>query len=214
MTDEPTFEELPHPTPRRFGRALLALLVVAGAGAVIVRLAHSPSGDTNAAPTPVPLPVPTAVHVTPALPAPTLTFHRPPDCPRATDGQVACTTYPGLAASTVQALRERFPGIVVAHAVTQMLRPTGPEIRRGLWSREISAHVGALMLRIAVRRADPHDGVTTGMRLEKRLQLIRYFRGPYLVQLELRGPVRSYSLSSTIAWLLTEPRIVRPAVVR
>ena len=217
LTDDPFIEELAAPRPNRFGRALLILLILVAAGGVIVRTAGSGSSSDNAAqrtpssaaPTTLPLrPVTPTVRRVVVVPR----FRPVPRCPRGDDGLAACTAYPGLAASVVQALRERFPRIVVERAVTRILRPVSPRVRPRLWSRAIRGHVGALKLRIAVRRAEPQDGATVGLRQAKRLQLIRYIRDHYLVQFELRGPVVPESLSNTIAWLLTEPRLVRPAV--
>lgn len=211
-------EELAAPQPNRLGRLLAVLLGLLLAGVFVVHLVESGSSTnsaTPAAPTttsgptvhPVLLPVPDRFSMVPP-------FRSPTPCPQATDGQAACTTYPGLAPATARALRERFPHIVVEHAVTQLLRPSAPEVSPGLWSREIEARVGALRMRMAVRRAEPQDAGTTGLRQGNRVQLIRYFRGRYLVQFELRGPIDPDSLSLTIAWLLTEHRLVGPAVAR
>lgn len=209
MTDEPSYEDLPQPRPRRAGRLLLTGLVLAGLGATVVRLAHSPGGDPGAVHPSVPGPARTTVPVTqPGLDPPLA--RALPACPSADDGQVACTSYPGLAASTARALRERFPGVVVVYAVTQMLRDTGPEALAGLWSRHIIARAGALRLRIAISRAEPRDRATTGVRQGRHRQLIRYIRGPYLIEFELRGPVDPHSLPRTIAWLRTESRLVHP----
>ena len=219
LMDEPLTEELSAPRPNRFGRVLVVLLALAVAVGVIVRIADSgssskdaaqPTSTTGAPPTVQPVPIPPV----PVRPVPVPPFRRVPPCPRADDGLNACSTYPGLAPPTEQALRERFPQIVVDRAVTQMLRPSSPAVRPGLWSRTIRGRVGALRLRIAVRRAEPEDSGSTGLRQGNRLQMVRYFRGHFLVEFELRGPVDPRSLSRTIAWLLTEPRLVRPALAQ
>jgi hypothetical protein len=219
MTDLPSYEELAAPRPSRAGQVLAVMLALLVAVVVVIRIAASGSSTdrpVSAAPTPIAAPT---IHPVPFRPVPERIVVMPrlrhvPRCPRGTDRHVACTTYRGLAAPTARALHERFRHIVVEHAVTKMLRPTDPADRSRLWSRAITARVGALTLRIAVRRADSEHGVTTGMQLGKRLQLIRYYRGHYLVDFELRGPVDPRSLSPTISWLLTEPRLVRPAVAR
>lgn len=219
MTDEPLAEELAPPRPNRFGRALVVGLALAVAVGVIVRIADSGSSSKDVAQSSPTTSVPSTVNPVPFPPAPARAvivppFRRVPPCPRADDGLNACSTYPGLAASTELALRERFPQVVVDRAVTQMLRPSSPAVRAGLWSRAISGRVGALRMRIAIRRAEPRDGETTGLRQGNRLQLVRYIRDHYLVEFELRGPVDPHSLFHTIAWLLNEPRLVRPALVR
>jgi hypothetical protein len=220
MTDEqPVYEELAAPRPNRLVQVLMVLVALLVAVVVIIRIADSGSSSEHAAPTtPTVIASPTVLRVpyTPPPDRPVVVppFRHAPPCPRADDGLDACTTFPGLPVPTARALHERFPRIVVERAVTQMLRPSGPEVRPGMWSRDISARVSALRLRIAIRRAEPRDSATTGLRQSNRLQLIRYIRGPYLVQVELRGPVMPESLTSTIAWLLNDPRLVRPALAR
>jgi hypothetical protein len=210
MTGEPGYEELPQPKRRRAGQIVLVVLVLAAGGTMIARLADSPGAHPDGAHTAEVVPTPRRPVVGPPPHERHSDLRAQLACPRADDGQVACTTYSGLAASTVRALRARFPHIVVIHAVTQMLRDTGPESPAGLWSREISARVGALRLRIAIRRAEPRDRLTTGIWVDRDGQLIRYLRGPYLIALALRGPVDGRWASRTLAWLRSEPRLVRP----
>ena len=216
MTEEPLTEELAAPQPNRFVQTLVLLLALLVAVVVIIRIAGSGSSHNQAAQAPTTTPSPTVYSVPyappPIQPVIVPPFHHVPPCPRATDGQAACTTYPGLPASTARSLHERFPRIVVEHAVTQMLRASDPGLRTGMWSREVSAHIGAVRMRIAVRRAEPVDHGTTGLRQGNQVLVIRLFRHHFLIQVELRGPVGSESLTSTIAWLLNDPRLVRPAL--
>jgi hypothetical protein len=217
MTDQPSYEELAAPRPNRLAHLLAILLALLVATVLVVHLIDSGSSKNNASPVVPTNTVPTAVHSVPYTPPPVQPvivppFQPAPPCPRTNDGQVACTTYPGLPPSTARALRERFPRIVVERAVTQMLRAGGPEARPGMWSREIRARIGAVRMRIAVRRAESVDRGTTGLRQGNLVQVIRLFRNQYLIQVELRGPVDPESLTSTIAWLLNDPRLVRPVV--
>lgn len=217
MTEEPQTEELAAPQPNRFVQALVILLALVVAVVVIIRVADSGSSHNQAAQVAPTTTAPPTVHSVPYTPPPVQPvivppFRNVPPCPPATDGQIACTTYVGLPGPTARALRERFPRIVIERAVTQMLRPSSPEVRTGMWSRQIRAHMGAMRVRIAIRRAEPVDRGATGLRLGPRFQLIRVFRHHFLIQVQLRGPVDPESLSRTIAWLLTDPRLVRPTL--
>jgi hypothetical protein len=215
MTDEAWTEELTQPRPRRSGRVLLVLLVLSAAGAVAVRLSGSDAGDARTASTAVPTAVPTTPPATSAPDAPELEFVPPAGCPRATDGQVACTTYKIIPAGVRHAVRTFDRTIVIDAAITQMLRSTGPYTVRALWSRQITAHAGPLRLRIAVSRRDTADPAADGyvgtiVQVSGGYALARRGRGHYSVQIEVRGAsVDSYRLVSKLGWLVTDRRLVR-----
>jgi hypothetical protein len=214
MTDDEVWtEDLAQPQRRRYVRVLLALLVLAAAGAVGLRLAGSHGGHRQGAPPAVRIHLPSE----PALRTQPLEFRRPPQCPRATDGQVACNTYTDVPPGIRRAVRGIDPAVVIDAVVTQMLRPTGPEAVHGLWSREITGHAGRLQVRIAVTRRDGADragpdAVSTGV--SRGYLLARRDQGRYTVQIMLRAAAvpGAARLASEVAELAADHRLVRPEV--
>lgn len=210
MTDEEVWtEDLPQPRSHRSVQVVLVLLVLGAAAAIGVRLAGSGSSDPRAAPTAVPTDAPSSKS--------TVAFRPPPDCPRATDGQFACNTYTTAQRGVVRAIRSLDPAIGIDEAITQMLRPTGPEAVHGLWSREVTGHAGALQVRIAIARQDAVTGASAASTVTLAVPgyvLAIGEQGHYGVQVMLRGAGRhpAAALLTRLATLAADHRLVRPQV--
>jgi hypothetical protein len=217
MTEGAQAEELAAPHPPRLGWALAILLALAAVVGVIARVADSGSSSDHAAPAPAPtsdVRPTTSVHSVPYTPPPdrpvVVAPLRPaPPCPPARDGQRSCVTNDGLPAPVARALRAHLPGVVVDHAVTQILSATG----RGLWSRDISCRAGRARVRIVISRAQPHDREATASSFGTAL-MVNYVRGRYLFQVQVRGAFDANRMFSRVADLMADPRLVRPVLAR
>ena len=223
MTDDATYEELEQ--PRRHGRALSAIVILVAAAIVTVRLGTQSTNHPSAAAVSTPTAVSSA-----SLPPPgdvrdegppavaLLHFQEPPECPRATDGQVACITYKFVPLGVRRAVRALKPALVIDMAITQVLRPTGPEDGHGLWSLQLTGHAAALHVRVAIARRDTGDRLQaasagTMMRFSDAYAFARRDRGRYTIQIELRwAHVNPYKLMTSLGVLASDRRLLRPAL--
>lgn len=199
-------EVLPQPPgPGRWIRWSAVGLVAAGVLAAFLMRTGGSDG-TRAAPDSGP-PSATAAPSRPMSPA---QLELPPICPRGGDGQVACTTYRSVPAAFRRAVRDLLPCVVVDHAVTQMLRPTGPEVVHGLWSRVFTGHAGVIRIRVVVERR-VFAGAAEGLSLTTGRAVVysRAITPPYTVQVELDAPARLAPPPAPVAELAGDRRLVR-----
>lgn len=220
MTDQSSYEELEQPPTRGKLMPVLTTLVVLAAVTVgIVRIAGTTpqlrpavtsSMDHQAPPLPIRAPLPRLGRAEPLL-----SYQPPRPCPRAGDGQNACSTYHRVSARLLAAVHARYPNMVTRSAVTQMLRPSAPEVRDGLWSLAYHGSAGQLRLRIVIDRAEPLDKQESGSRVGTSLsgrgfEYLRLVKGRYTIQLAMRAGRGQRPEPFELAGLANDPRLVQP----
>ncbi|MDT4917877.1 MAG: hypothetical protein QOH89_2577 [Pseudonocardiales bacterium] len=222
MIEETGYEELVQPRRARHGRLVLALVGLAVATVGIIRVADSSPASKPVAAVPTessshPFTMPTVElpAIGPAGATRFVPFHPARRCPQAGDGQNACATYAGVSTAFLHAVLSRFPLFVTESAVTQMLRPSDPDVRTGLWSVEFSGHLGPVRIRIAIDRAEPADQaavITTSSRPDARRAFLfyRYIVGRYAVQLDARAPVSDLPDEFRLAHLANSRQLLQP----
>jgi hypothetical protein len=197
---------------------LTTLLVLAVVTVGIVRIAGSTpelrpavasSMDRHAPALPIRLPMPTVERFDPLL-----SFQPPRACPSAGDGQNACVTHHQVSEGLLAAVRARYPRMVTRSAVTQMLRPSAPEVRPGLWSVAYSGSAGKFRLRIVIDRAEPTDKDETGSRAGtspggRGFEYLRLVKGRYTIQLAARAGRGQRPESFELASLANDPRLLQ-----
>ncbi|HKC28118.1 MAG TPA: hypothetical protein VKB75_08910 [Jatrophihabitans sp.] len=221
MTDEPPVdEELAQPRPSRSRRLFVVVAVVllaVASGFAIARVVASGSIGRGSAAVPHSsvTPPPTRHVPPPDVSRPdnsgVLSLHAPPPCPRADDGQVACSTLRAVPSAFVAAVRGVVPHAMTTSALTNVLRPTGPEIVIGLWSRVYSAREGAVHIRIVISRGHDEVGIL-GQGVERfghSSVFVRYLGRVYTVEVQVDGPMRGAPSPDAVYALAADPRLLR-----
>jgi hypothetical protein len=212
--DVPVDEELAPPpgVPRRLRQALVgaAVCLLVVSGGVLVRRALAPHPIDGKPAAAAPLAPPR--RVIPELPVIQDVRLRPaPTCPRATDGQVSCTTVRTVPRPFLRAVRSLVPRVVTTHAVTNMLRPTGPDNRHGLWSRSFTGRSGSVRIWIVVTLGGPDREPATAESMggPRAIGYARMLYGRYTVQVQIDAPTSRMPTLDAIGNLASDPRMVR-----
>jgi hypothetical protein len=203
-----TDEELAQPAGARARRLRVDIavgaLLLGGALLVARALEHHEHGRHAAA----------IVRVTDAPPPTTtpdaLELEAAPTCPRATDGEDACSTARSVPAGFLAAVHGLLPHAVVDRAESNVIRPTGPERGHGIWSRTFAAHDGARRIVIVVSDGLPAgDGATQTHGRPDAVTYVRTAQGPYTVQVQVSAPERLAPAFGDITELAADARLVR-----